>query len=120
MSLLTSPFGATLSPASLALAISSEGGGSDAITFMSGSGNAGSTISGSSPGCQRSMPSTGPPSDELPKNRLAVLTLKPSRDGAGSIVISEASGVSLRSSSGRASSDNEMSYCANGGAFNAA
>jgi hypothetical protein len=33
------------------------------------------------------MPAVDPPSDELPKNRLAVLTLKPPREGAGSIAI---------------------------------
>src|SRR5215475_11397452 len=63
-----------LSPLSFALA-SSEAGGSGAITFMSGSGI---TMVGSSPGCQRSMLTSGPPSDDVPKNRLAVFTLKPS------------------------------------------
>ena len=54
------------------------------VTFISGSGSApGSTIIGSSPGCQRSMLSAEP-NDELPKNRLEVLNEKLSRIGAGS------------------------------------
>lgn len=57
---------------------SSVGGDSEA-SFMSGSGI---TISGSAPGCQLSMLSTLPPSEELPKNRFEVLTLKGSRGGA--------------------------------------
>src|SRR6266851_4100465 len=90
-----------LSPLSAAFDGSSAAGGSDAITFMSGSGSApGITISGSSPGCQRSIFSTGPPSELLPKNRLAVFTEKPSRDGGGS-------------------SDIETSYWASGGALSA-
>ena len=79
---------------------------------------------GSSPGCQRSMLSAEPPSDALPKNRLAVLTLKLSRDGAGWMAAEEF----FRSSIGRDSSDSEMSdlgstcepYCVSGGAFIAA
>src|SRR5712691_6267504 len=97
-----------LSPLSVALAISSDGGGSAAITFMSGSG---STMVGSCPGCQRSMPLSEPPSEELPKNRLAVFTLKPSCDGWD---------AAFTSSSGWASSDIEISYCASGGALRAA
>ena len=45
------------------------------------------TMVGSSPGCQRSMLSIEPPSEALPKNRLEVLTLNGSREGAGSIWI---------------------------------
>src|SRR6266851_5274616 len=109
-----------LSPLSAAFDGSSAAGGSDAITFMSGSGSApGITISGSSPGCQRSIFSTGPPSEVLPKNRLAVFTEKPSCDGAGSSGIAMASGAAFKSSSGWASSDIETSYWASGGALSA-
>ncbi len=100
-----------LSPLSVTLATSSDGGGSEAITFISGSG---STMVGSSPGCQRSMLPSEPPSEEFPKKRLAVLTLKPSCDG------DIGPGAGFRSSNGWASSDIEISYCANGGALSAA
>ena len=60
-------------------------------------------MTGSSPGCQRSMLS-GEPSDE-PKNRLEVLKEKPSRDGAAARRASGACGTPLRSSCGLASSD---------------
>src|SRR5258708_29996098 len=104
-----------LSPLSTALAASSDGGGSDGITFMSVSRmpGSGSTMVGSSPGCQRSMLESEPPSDEFPKNRLAVLTSKLSCDG------SIAPGAVFISSSGWASSDIETSYCASGGALSA-
>src|SRR5580704_16924176 len=101
-------------------------GGSDAITFMSGSTAAlgiitppGITTTGSSPGCQRSMLSAEPPNEELPKNRLAVLKEKPSCDGDGAITIDAASGPPSRWSSGRDSSDIATSYCGSGGAFSA-
>src|SRR6202158_5504376 len=107
-------------PLSMALDGSSAADGSDAITFMSGSGSApGITIKGASPGCQRSMLSAAPPSEELPKNRLAVFTLKPSRDGAGSSTIAAASGAAFKSPSGRASSDIDTSNRASGGALSA-
>ncbi len=68
--------------------------GSEAITFMSGSGAApGITMTGSSPGRQRSMLS-GEPSDE-PKNRLEVLKEKPSRGGAGASAAGSHSGDTL-------------------------
>src|SRR3984893_9717256 len=111
-----------LSPLSTTLSVplASAAGGSDAITFMSGSGSAGGvTIEGSSPGCQRSMLSTSPPSEELPKYRLAVFTEKPSCEAAGSSGIAVASGATFRSSSGWASSDIETSYWASGGALSA-
>src|SRR5450631_1421051 len=111
-----------LSPLAAALAGSSatDGGGA-AVAFMSGSGSApGNTTVGSSPGCQRSMLSAEAPSDELPKNRLAVFTEKPSCDGVGSSAMAAASGATLGSSNGWASSDIETSYCASGGALNAA
>src|SRR5258708_8344752 len=95
-----------LSPLSVTLAASSDGGGSEAITFISGSG---STMVGSSPGCQRSMLLSEPPSEEFPKKRLAVLTLKPSCDG------DIGPGAGFRSSTRWASSHIEISYCANGG-----
>src|SRR5882672_8068833 len=112
LSALTSPLGAMLSPLSAVLDGSSTMDGSDAITFMSGSGATGSTISGSSPGCQRSMFS-GEPSDELPKNRLEL-----SRGGAGATA-SMVSGALFISSSGWASSDIDTSKCASGGALSA-
>ena len=112
--------GATLSPLSTVLDRIVGIAGSDAITFMSGSAaRAGITIIGSSPGRQRSMLS-GEPSDELPKNRLRGLE--------GEIVArrrrrrrdrSDGSGAVLSSSSGWASSDIEISYCASGGALSA-
>src|SRR5271165_5183515 len=109
-----------LSPLSTVLAGSSAADGSDAITFMSGSGAApGTTIIGSSPACQRSMASAGAPSELVPKNRVAVFTEKPSCEGAGSSGSAEASGAIFRSSSGWASSDIEISYWASGGALNA-
>src|SRR5438876_11373646 len=109
-----------LSPLSPALRGSSAADGSDAITFMSGSGSTpGITNRGSSPGGHRSMLSIAPPSEVLPKNRLAVLTEKPSREGADSSGSAEASGPAFRSSSGWASSDIETSYCASGGALSA-
>src|SRR6202022_651168 len=109
-----------LSPLSPAFDGSSAADGSDAITFISGSGSApGITIRGSSPGCQRSIFSAGAPSDELPKNRLAVFTEKPSCDGAGSSAMADASGAAFRSSSGWASSDIETSYWESGGALSA-
>src|SRR5882672_4213198 len=117
LSALTSPLGAMLSPLSAVLDGSSTMDGSDAITFMSGSGATGSTISGSSPGCQRSMFS-GEPSDELPKNRLEVLNEKPSRGSAGATA-SMVSGALFISSSGWASSDIDTSKCASGGALSA-
>src|SRR5260221_12842793 len=105
-----------LSPLSVALDGSSPADGSDAVTFMSGSGSAsGITIEGSSPGCQRSMLSAEPPSDVPPKNRLAVFTEKPSCEGVGSSGIRDASGALFRSASGCASSDIETSYCGMGG-----
>src|ERR1700733_9709061 len=101
-----------LSPLSADLEGSSAGDGNDAITFMSGSAAAsGTTTIGSSPGSQRAMPSAGAPSEELPKNRLAVFTEKPSCDGVGSSAIAAASGAVFRSSSGWASSDIDTSYC---------
>src|SRR5580698_8112350 len=103
-----------LSPLSPALAGSSVACGSEA-SLMSGSA---CTTIGASPGCQLSMLSAGAPSEEEPKNRLAVLTEKPSCDGAGSS--GSASGSTLRSSSGWASSDNDTSYCGSGGALSAA
>src|ERR1700733_8845230 len=101
-----------LSPLVAALAGSSatDGAGPVAV-FMPGSGRAaGDTTIGSSPGCQRSMLSADAPSEELPKNRLAVFTEKPSCDGAGLSGIATASGAALISSSGWASSDIETSY----------
>src|ERR1700682_3626521 len=96
-----------LTPLSTALDGSAAAGGSDAITFMSGSATLpGITMTGSSPGCQRSLLAAAP-IDELPKNRLAVFTENPSRGGAGATV---------KSSDGWASSDIETSYCASGGA----
>src|SRR6266478_1958717 len=108
-----------LTPLSTALDGSFATGGSDAITFMSGSATApGITMTGASPGCQRSILSA-PPIDELPKNRLAVFTEKPARGGAGSSAMEAAPGATFRSSSGWASSDIETSYCASGGALSA-
>src|ERR1700733_753120 len=111
-----------LSPLVAALIDSSAADGAGAtVTFMSGSGSAaGDTTVGSSPGCQRSMLSADAPSDELPKNRLAVFTEKPSCDGVGSSGIAAASGATFRSSSGWASSDIDTSYWASGGALSAA
>src|SRR6201996_3040209 len=107
-----------LSPLSVDLEGSSAVGGNDAITFMSGSAAAsGTTTIGSSPGSQRAMPSAGAPSEELPKNRLAGFTEKPSGGAAGSTAV--ASGADFSSSSGWASSDIETSYCASGGALSA-
>src|SRR6516165_11458186 len=103
-----------LSPLSLAFA-ASDPGGSAAIIFISGSGI---TTTGSSPGCQRSMPSSAPPSEDVPKNRFAVLMFRPSRAADRSMVV--ASGAVLSSSSGWASSESEMSYCGSGGALIAA
>src|SRR5437870_12218388 len=74
----------------------------------------GITMTGSSPGCQRSMASAAP-IEEVPKNRLAVFTEKTSRGGAGSSASEAASG----DASGWASSDIETSYCASGGALSA-
>ena len=54
-----------------------------------------------------------------PKNRLAVLTEKPSRDGAGAQRLPVHRGAPSRSSSGWASSDIDTSYCASGGALSA-
>src|ERR1700743_3721716 len=99
---------------------SSTDGDGSAVAFMSGSGASGNTTIGSSPGCQRSMPSAEAPSDVLPKNRLAVFTEKPSCDGAGSSVTAAASGAILRLSSGLASDDIEASYWTSGGALRAA
>src|SRR5579871_3801115 len=102
-----------LSPLSVSRAMSSDGGPSEADAFMSGSG---STMVGSSPGCQRSMLSSEPPSEAFPKNRLAVLMLKPSREGAN------APGEFLGSSDDEPSSFNGAGalYCGSGGAFMAA
>ena len=66
-------------------------------------------MTGSSPGCQRSMLS-GEPSDE-PKNRLEVLKEKPSRGGVAGF------GATLSSPCGLLSSDSDMS---SGGSFSAA
>src|SRR5258708_28006606 len=93
--------------------------GRDAIALMSGSAAPGITINGSSPGCQRSMPSSDAPSEELPKNRLAVLTEKPSRGGDGSTATTAVSAAPLGSLAGRVSSDIDASYCGSGGAFSA-
>src|ERR1700733_12675432 len=110
-----------LSPLSADFKGSSAGDGNDAITFMSGSAAAsGATTIGSSPGSQRAMPSAGAPSEELPKNRLAVFTENPSRGAAGSSAIVVASGAAFRSSSGWDSGDIETSNCASGGALSAA
>ena len=60
------------------------------------------------------------PSDELPKNRLAVLTEKPSR--GGSTATPAASGAAFESVNGGTSSDIATSYCGycgSGGAFSA-
>src|SRR5258706_10095556 len=65
------------------------------------------------------MLSIEPPSEVLPKNRLAVFTEKPSREGAGSSGSAAASGPAFRSSSGWASSDIATSYWASGGALSA-
>src|SRR5205823_11505685 len=109
-----------LSPLSPALSGSSVAGGNDAITLMSGSGSApGITIRGSSPGRQRSMPSAEPPSDELPKNRLAVFTENASGEGAGSRPMAAAPRALFKASSGWASSDIDTSYWASGGALSA-
>src|SRR6266702_7038037 len=108
-----------LTPLSTALYGSFATGGSDAITFMSGSATApGITMTGSSPGCQRSMLSAAP-IDELPKNRLPVFTEKPSRGGTGLSATEPAPGATFKSSDGWASSDIETSYCASGGALRA-
>src|SRR5216683_4334795 len=116
---LTSPLAAMLTPLSTALDGSFATGGSGAIAFMSGSATApGITMTGSSPGCQRSMLSAAP-IDDLPKNRLAVFTENPSRDGAGSSAMEAAPGATFKSSDGWASSDIETSYCASGGALSA-
>src|ERR1700684_1068030 len=106
-----------LSPLVAAVAVSSATDGAGAVAvFMSGSGSAaGDTTLGSSPGCQRSMLSAEAPSDELPKNRLAVFTEKPSRDGVAS-----ASAAAFWSSSGWASGGIATSYWASGGALSAA
>src|SRR6266852_4799195 len=108
-----------LTPLSTALDGSAAADGSDATTFMSGSGIApGVTTTGSSPGCQRSMLSAAP-IEELPKNRLEVFTEKTSRGGAPSSAMEAASDTAFGSSSGWASSDIEASYCASGGALSA-
>src|SRR5258706_16458334 len=108
-----------LSPLSTVLDSSSAADGSDAITFMSGSGTApGDTMTGSSPGCQRSMLSAAP-IDELPKNRLAVFTEKPSCGAAETSAPDAASDAAFESSGGCISSDFEASYCASGGALSA-
>ena len=65
------------------------------------------------------MLSIEPPSEVLPKNRLAVFTEKPSREVAGSSGSVGASGPAFRSSSGWASSDIATSYWASGGALSA-
>src|SRR5258708_18437694 len=109
-----------LTPLSTALDGSFATGGSDAITFMSGSATApGITMTGASPGCQRSMLSAAP-IDELPKNRLAVFTENPSRGGTGLSATEAGPGATFKSSDGWASSDIETSYCASGGALSAA
>ncbi|MGY4486035.1 hypothetical protein ACVWWR_005226 [Bradyrhizobium sp. LM3.2] len=117
MSTLTSPFGATLSPLSMSFAISSVGGVNEAVTFISGSGI---TISGSAPGCQLSMLSTLPPSEELPKNRFDVLTRNGSRGGAAGMV-ARFSASSGWSASERAASlaRGVLVYCGSGGARSA-
>ncbi len=80
---------------------------------MSGSGIApGITMTGASPGCQRSMFS-GEPSAE-PKNRFDVLNAKASRGGAGLTAVAGAEGALLRSSSGSVSNDSDTSYCGSG------
>src|ERR1700731_662100 len=66
------------------------------------------------------MASRGAPSDWLPKNRLGVLTEKPSRDGSLSKEVASASAPLFAPGSGWDSSDNETSYCGSGGAFKAA
>src|SRR5258708_39894148 len=76
---------------------------------MGGSGRGGIANKGSSAGCQRSMLSIEAPSDELPKNRLAVLTEKPSRGGL--TAATAASGAPFESVNGWISSDIESSYC---------
>src|SRR5258705_3590799 len=108
-----------LTPLSTALDGSFATGGSDAITFMSGSATApGDTMTGSSPGCQRSMLSAAP-IDELPKNRLAVFTEKPSCGVAETSAPDAVSDAAFESSGGCISSDFEASYCASGGALSA-
>src|ERR1700741_2783835 len=103
-----------LSPLSVAFAASPVTG-ANAVIFMSGSGT---TMVGSSPGCHRPMLTRGPPSEDEPKNRLAVLILKPSRERDGSMAV--ASGAAFVSSRGWGSNDRETSYCFNGGALIAA
>src|SRR6478752_9057911 len=108
-----------LTPISPALTGPSASTGSDAITFMSGSGTApGIITTGSSPGRQRSMLS-GEPSEE-PKNRLEGLKEKLSRGGAAATATGGASWAFFRSSSGLGSSDIDTSYCGSGGALSAA
>src|SRR6185436_2456947 len=113
-----------LTPISPALTGPSASTGSDAITFMSGSGTApGIITTGSSPGRQRSMLS-GEPSEE-PKNRLEVLNEKLSRRGSGASATCDGSPALLNpssglSSSGFGSSDIDTSYCGSGGALSAA
>src|SRR6185437_4327146 len=110
-----------LSPLSTPLEASSPAAGSDAIAFMSGSLEAGGiTSTGSSPGCQRSMGSRAPPSELLPKKRLAVCTEKPSCEVARSNGAVSAPGGLLRSWRGWISSEGEASYCGSGGEFIAA
>src|ERR1700684_1310247 len=111
-----------LSPLVAAVAVSSATDGAGAVAvFMSGSGSAaGDTTIGSSPGCQRSMLSADAPSDELPKNRLAVFTEKPSCDGVGPSGMAAAFGAAFGSSSDWASGDIDTSYWASGGALSAA
>src|SRR6478752_9276874 len=113
-----------LTPISPALTGPSASTGSDAITFMSGSGTApGIITTGSSPGRQRSMLS-GEPSED-PKNRLDVLNEKLSRRGSGASATCDGSPALLNpssglSSSGFGSSDIDTSYCGSGGALSAA
>src|SRR5258708_14261624 len=109
-----------LSPISPARTGPSASTGSEAITFMSGSGaRFGITMVGSSPGRQRSMLS-GEPSDE-PKKRLEVLKAKLSRGATGASATEgdESGGAPLRSSSGLAASNIDTSHSPSGGALNA-
>src|SRR5689334_1982284 len=98
----------------MSLAISAVGGVSEAVTFMSGSGI---TISGSAPGCQLSMLSRLPPSEELPKNRFEVLTLKGSRTGVvGAVVRFSASSGCTANERATSLACGGLAYCGSGGA----
>jgi len=87
---------------------------------MSGSGSApGITINLLFAGLPAFHILHGPPSEELPKNRLAVFTEKPSLRWGGLDWNRQGIGRDFQSSSGLASSDIETSYWASGGALSA-